>query len=87
MTSVATTRLSSKGQVVIPESVRIHLGLQAGDQFVVYGGKGVVILKALSVPSLEEFGQLLLNTRRKAKKAGVKQSDIVAAVKQARRKK
>ena len=29
---VATTKLSSKGQVVIPEEVRISLGLKTGDQ-------------------------------------------------------
>ena len=37
MEALATTRLSSKGQVVIPEEVRTRLGLKAGVQFVVVG--------------------------------------------------
>jgi AbrB family looped-hinge helix DNA binding protein len=45
MASVATTKLSSKGQVVIPEEVRNQLGLKTGDQFVVVGeGDAVVLL-------------------------------------------
>ena len=37
MASIATTKLSSKGQVVIPEEIRKQLGLKEGDQFVVVG--------------------------------------------------
>jgi AbrB family looped-hinge helix DNA binding protein len=46
MTKPATTRMSSKGQVVIPERIRQQLRLQAGTQFVVVGDRDVVILKA-----------------------------------------
>lgn len=87
MTALATTKLSSKGQVIIPESVREQLGLQEGDQFVVYGEKGVVILKSLLSPSLDELGRLLKSVRTKAKKAGVTQADVDSAVARARRKK
>ncbi len=38
MESLATTKLSSKGQVVIPEEIRLRLGLKEGTQFVVVGG-------------------------------------------------
>ena len=34
MPNVATTRMSSKGQVVIPEDIRKQLKLKAGSQFV-----------------------------------------------------
>ena len=55
MPNVATTRMSSKGQVVIPEDIRKQLGLKAGSQFVVLGKDDVVILNAISPPSMEEF--------------------------------
>ena len=47
MASYATTRLSSKGQVVIPEEIRNDLGLSEGDQFVVIGEGDSVILKTI----------------------------------------
>src|SRR5437763_236910 len=34
MPTLATTRMSSKGQVVIPEAIREELGLEPGAQFV-----------------------------------------------------
>lgn len=76
-----TTKMSSKGQVVIPEDIRKALGLVAGTQFVVVGDRDVVILKTLNPPSLDEFSQLVGEARRQAKRAGLKRSDIRKAVK------
>ena len=84
MSGVETTKMSSKGQIVIPEEIRNKLGLKAGDKFLVVGEKDVVILKALSAPSLDEFDELTKQARAKAKRAGVKRSDIKEAVRQAR---
>jgi AbrB family looped-hinge helix DNA binding protein len=86
MPNLATTKMSSKGQVVIPEGIRKRLGLKTGAQFVVVGDKDVVILKAISPPSMEDFDALISEARRQAKKAGMKQSDITAAIARARSK-
>ncbi len=80
MPNLATTKMSSKGQVVIPESIRKRLGLKAGAQFVVVGDKDVVILKAISPPSMEDFDALISEARKQARKTGMKRSDITAAV-------
>ena len=37
MAQYATTKMSSKGQVVIPEQIREQLHLREGEQFVVIG--------------------------------------------------
>ncbi len=84
MANVATTKMSSKGQVVIPENIRKQLNLKAGAQFVVVGEKDVVILKSISPPSIDEFDNLIAEARKKAKKAGIKKSDISAAILKAR---
>lgn len=84
MDALATTRLSSKGQVVIPEEVRKRLGLEAGVQFVVVGEGDVVILKVITPPSRKQFSQLLSKARRQARKAGMKRSDIAAALEKVR---
>ena len=84
MADLATTKMSSKGQVVIPEDIRKRLGLKAGSQFVVVGEKDVVILKAISPPSMDEFDDLITQARERAQKAGMKKSDIRMAIKKAR---
>jgi len=80
MPGLATTRMSSKGQVVIPEEIRKRLRLKAGSQFVVVGEKDTVILKAISPPSLEEFDDLITEARKQGRRAGLKRSDITAAI-------
>lgn len=87
MANVSTTKMSSKGQIVIPEIIRKQLNLKPGSQFVVVGDKDVVILKSISPPALNEFDDLIAEARRKGKKVGLKKSDILAAVKTARGKK
>jgi AbrB family looped-hinge helix DNA binding protein len=80
MANVSTTKMSSKGQVVIPENIRKQLNLKAGAQFVVVGEKDVVILKNISPPSLDEFDALIADVRKKGKQAGLKRSDIKDAI-------
>jgi len=87
MSNVSTTKMSSKGQVVIPENIRKQLNLKAGAQFVVVGEKDVVILKNISPPSLDEFDALIADARKKGKQAGLKRSDIKDAILKARGKK
>ena len=86
MANVATTKMSSKGQVVIPENIRKRLKLKAGAQFVVVGEKDVVILKSISPPSLDEFDDLIDEARKKGKQAGIKKSDISEAISKVRGK-
>ena len=86
MAVVSTTKLSSKGQVVIPESIRKKLHLKTGAQFVVVADKDVVILKNISAPSLDEFDGLIAKARKSAKEAGLKKADIKDAIAKVRRK-
>jgi len=87
MTNIATTKMSSKGQVVIPEEIRKRLGLKAGAQFVVVAENDTVIMKAISPPSMDEFDTLVAEARKQAKKAGLKKADIDAIISDVRSKK
>lgn len=80
MTNPATTKMSSKGQVVIPEDIRQRLGLKPGVQFIVIGDRDVVILKAISPPTMADFDELVSKARKQARKAKMKQSDVAKAV-------
>jgi AbrB family looped-hinge helix DNA binding protein len=87
METLATTRMSSKGQVVIPDSIRKRLDLKEGAQFLVIGDADVVILKVVTPPDLSEFDALIKQARKQAKEAGLKQKDITSAIAKARGRK
>ncbi|HLF73620.1 MAG TPA: AbrB/MazE/SpoVT family DNA-binding domain-containing protein [Anaerolineales bacterium] len=87
METLATTRMSSKGQVVIPESIRKRLGLKEGAQFLVVGDEDVVILKVVTPPNMNEFDDLIKQARKQAKEARLKPKDIASAVTKARSRK
>jgi len=80
MASLATTKMTSRGQVVIPEDIRKRLNLKVGAQFVVVGEKDVVIFKSISQPSMEDFDKLIAEARKQAKEAGLKRSDVHATI-------
>jgi len=86
MAAYATTKLSSRGQVVIPEEIRNNLGLSEGDQFLVIGEGDAVILKTITPPKLEDFQGLLSQARAEAKRAGIKKADLKSAIAKVRRR-
>ncbi len=84
MAKLATTKMSSKGQVVIPEEIRENLGLKPGAQFVVVGRDDVVILKSIEAPTMSAFDDIIGEARKQARAAGLKRADIAKALKEVR---
>lgn len=84
MSAVETTKMTSKGQIVIPEETRKRLGLKSGDKFLVVGDRDVIILKTLASPSLNEFDDLIKIARKQAKAVGLKRADIAKAIDKSR---
>ena len=84
MVRLATTKLSSKGQVVIPEAIRERLGLEAGVQFVVVAEGDVVVLKVLNAPKMSDFKTLLDKAQESADAVGLTPEDIEEAIRQVR---
>ncbi|MGH9877720.1 MAG: AbrB/MazE/SpoVT family DNA-binding domain-containing protein [Nitrososphaerales archaeon] len=46
------TVVSGKGQVVIPQSLRVRLGLKPKTKLIVYGYKDAVIMKKMDIPDI-----------------------------------
>jgi len=46
------TTMSEKGQVVIPQSIRVELGLKPKTKFLVYGRGDTIIMRKLELPDL-----------------------------------
>ncbi len=86
MATSATTTMSTKGQVVIPEEIREQLGLEPGTQFIVVAERDVVVLKTLRPPPMSEFAALLTRARAVAKATNLKRGDIQKAITKVRRR-
>lgn len=87
MVQLATTKLSSRGQVVIPEEIRDRLGLEPGVRFAVIGEGDVVVLKALKPPRPAEFKKLLDEVQAAASQAGITSEDVTQALRKVRAEK
>lgn len=69
--TVPTAKISSKGQVAIPEQIREYLSPNAGSQLVVAGSKNAAILKRIAVPALMSgLDHLIRQARAQARPAG-----------------
>ena len=71
------TRLSGKGQVVIPTEMRRRMGLREGTKFLVVGLEDTIILRKLQVSEEKlRLKQLLAEARVSAKKRGLSEREI-----------
>ena len=73
-----------EGQVVIPEAIRKRLGLEPGTEFVVLGEDDTVVLKPIAAPSMREFDEIIAHAAHAAGEAGLRPSDIAAAIRAVR---
>ena len=85
MNTVEITRLSSKGQIVIPNSIRLNLNVSPGTKFAVISDGNNILLQPISTPKSSVFRNLIQKSRIYAKKAGIRQSDVSATIKRVRR--
>ena len=65
---VETVKMSSKGQIVIPQDIREELRVSEGTVFAVFGTKDTIVLKKIETPRKEELIKDLENLAKKARK-------------------
>ena len=86
-----TIKISSRGQIVIPQDIREELKASEGTIFSVVSAKDTIILKKLLTPSKEdlinELRTIALEGRKRAEKLGIKDSDVPELVQRVRRSK
>jgi AbrB family looped-hinge helix DNA binding protein len=82
---IELTRISGKGQVVIPSSLRRDMGIKKSDQFMVFGEAGTVILKKIETPAIKKtFDEISKPLQKAAKQVGLTKSDVSIAIKDVR---
>lgn len=75
--AVDMTRLSEKGQVVIPNELRKNLGLREGTRFLVMGIDDTIILRKVELSKERtRLKELLRQSREKVDKVGFTENEI-----------
>ena len=86
MVRLATTKQSSKGQVVIPEAIMELIGNDARVQYVVVAEGDVVVLKVLKHPKMADYKSILDKAQKAAEAAALTSEDIERAIREVRAK-
>jgi len=82
---IELSKLSSKGQVVIPKSLREKLDLKEGDRLILFSSGNTLVLR--KVEGEESTLNILSRlTREKVLKLGIKEKDIEEAISWARKR-
>lgn len=85
MTEAETTKVSTRGQVVIPQAVREAVHLQAGDLLAVYGEGDTIVLKRVRAPDVKDLKAILAKGEAFAKKRKLTRRDVSRSIREARR--
>ena len=83
---VEMTRISEKGQVVIPSALRTQMKIKKSDQFLVFGEGNTITRKKISRPAVKKtFDEVAKPVREAAKKEGFSRNDLDKLIKEARK--
>ncbi len=85
--AVDVLTVSSKGQVVLPATMRKSLSIDAGAKLAAYASDDFIMLKVLRVPTADEFKAKLDEAQAWAKSVGYAEEDVNDIIKSAREKK
>ena len=79
MSLLSLSKVSSKGQIVIPKTVREKMGIVEGDRVLVYATGNIIVLRKV------REGENVLSTvsasiRKKIREKGVRAEDVEEAI-------
>jgi AbrB family looped-hinge helix DNA binding protein len=82
---VEIVRISSKGQLVIPQHIREKMKIEKGESFAVFAKQDILILKKIQTPSAEDmFAEIRKAALPAIKKKGIKEEDVVRLIHEGR---
>jgi len=68
MYTIETAKMSSKGQVVVPDALRKRYGWRAGTTLLMLGASGGVLMQSLPVPDEQDVERTMATSRTVASK-------------------
>jgi len=82
---VELTKISEKGQIVIPSSLRKEMNISKADKFLVFGEGSTIILKKIETPAFKKsFDQIANPLQKTAEKIGLTRKDLERVIKETR---
>lgn len=81
---VEFTKLSSKGQVVIPQDIRESLKLTEGTPFAVITQNNTILLKKMELPKIKTWREATRPFREAAKKSRFSKEDLARMIEEVR---
>ena len=88
--AVEMVKMSSKGQIVIPQDIRAEIHASEGTMFAVVSGRDSIVLKKVATPSKEELinelKEIAKEGRKRLEAKGIKEADILSIVEKARKR-
>ena len=79
--------VSSKGQIVLPASIRKTMSIGIGDKLAAYASDDFIILKVLRMPTAEEFKAKLDEAQAWASSVGYTEAEVNDIIKAKRESK
>ena len=80
-------KMSSKGQLVVPQDIRERKHLNPGERFVAVGVNEGVLFKKVEIPKIKlDFDSLSKEIEEKFKKNNVRKEDVKESIEWARKK-
>lgn len=88
---IETTKMSSKGQIVIPQDIREEIKAKEGTIFAILSSNDTIILKKIETPSKEDLikdlKEIAKEGRRRLESKSIKERDIIDIVHKSRKNK
>ena len=84
---VDVIRVSSSGQIFLPNEIREKLSIANGDSLAVYATDKVVVLKPVKLPTAKQFSKWLDEAQTWAREVGLEEEDVPRVTKSVRRQK
>ena len=88
---IEITKMTSKGQIVIPQDIREEARLQEGEKFFVYELKGDIVLKRIKnmhkIKNLDELEKVFASLWKTARIKGITEKDVVRELAEYRKQK
>ena len=82
---IELTRISEKGQIVIPSSLRREMNINKSDKFLVFGENNTIILKKIDQAAFKKSFKEVSNPLQKmAKQSGLSKKELEKAIRDVR---